>query len=153
MEKRILKASLFGYSKTSVCEYITKVNEEFSEKLIAISDEHKKECEELKVKIMLLENELIEYKRTYSNVTTALLDAQQHAAILKQQAEEENQRLRAKNLKKQAEQTKRIETYKSEIDRVRKELMFFSEKTDKELDDFITQLDAVRTECLEEDSV
>ena len=153
MEKRILKASLFGYSKTSVCEYITKVNEEFSEKLIAISDEHKKECEELKVKIMLLENELIEYKRTYSNVTTALLDAQQHAAILKQQAEEENQRLRAKNLKKQEEQTKRIETYKSEIDRVRKELMFFSEKTDKELDDFITQLDAVRTECPEEDSV
>ena len=42
MEKKTFKTSLFGYSKTSVCEYIAQINEEFSQRLMDVSEENKK---------------------------------------------------------------------------------------------------------------
>ena len=97
MDKGIIKSAFFGYSKTSVCEYIASKNEEFSRQLIELEKEHKKEKDELKGKIEAAEKEFAEYKKAHGEIANALLEAQQYAASLKQKAVEENECLVAEN--------------------------------------------------------
>ena len=40
MQNKLLKTSLFGFSKTDVCEYIAKINAEFNEKIDGIHKEY-----------------------------------------------------------------------------------------------------------------
>ena len=69
MEKRLLKTTLFGFSKTDVCEYIAKVNADFSKKLLTLSEEHKTEKDALTQKIADLEAELAKYKKVYADIS------------------------------------------------------------------------------------
>lgn len=133
MDKGIIKSALFGYSKTSVCEYIASVNEEFSRQLLELEKEQKREKDELKAKLEAAEKELDEYKKAYGNIANALVDAQQYAASLKQKAEEEHQLLVAENQRLNNEQTQRLSLYTFSIDRLRDELSSFTAETDEKL--------------------
>lgn len=139
MDKGIIKSAFFGYSKTSVCEYIAAVNEEFSRQLFELEKEKKKEREELKGKLEATEKELNEYKKAHGDIANALLEAQQHAASLKQKAEAENERLVAESQSRHQEQTERLALYAAAIDRLRSELSVFTADTDRRLADYYEQ--------------
>lgn len=146
MNKEIIGSAFFGYSKTSVCEYIASMNEEFSRQLMELENENKKEKAELKARINTLEKELNEKKKSHGEIADALLDAQQYAAIIKQKAEAENKKLIAENQKLQKEQSERLELYKAAIDKLRKELAVFSADTDKKLLEYCGQAEDIEKE-------
>ena len=129
MDNISLKSAFFGFSKTSVCEYIAQINQEFHEKLFAAAEESKKERETLKEKIDVLEKELSQYKKVHGDISNALLEAQQHAAELKAETEKENERIRSENARKCEEQTRRLESYRAEIDILRQGLACFAAET------------------------
>lgn len=133
MDKGIIKSTFFGYSKTSVCEYIADMNEKFSHQILELENEHRKEKEELKVKLETIEKELYEYKKAHGDIANALLEAKQYAASLKQRAEEENEQLVAENKRLHKEQSDRLELYATSIDKLRTELSFFTADTDEKL--------------------
>lgn len=137
MEKIILKNALFGYSKTSVCEYIAQVNEEFSNRLLSITDEHQKEKNELKSKMEALETELAEYKRVHGDITTALIEARKYATTLKQQAEEDDRRIREENAEKYKVQETRLASYITEVEELREQLTNFVANSEKQLQGYL----------------
>ncbi len=122
MEKRLLKTTLFGFSKTDVCEYIAKVNADFSKKLLTLSEEHKTEKDALTQKIATLEAELAEYKKVHTDISTALLEAQQYSLSLRKKAEEEDGRIREENAKKHQAETLRLNRYIYAINELREKL-------------------------------
>ena len=122
MEKRLLKTALFGYSKTDVCEYIADVNAEFSKKLLTLSEEQKTEKAALTQKIATLEAELAEYKKVHTDISTALLEAQQYSLSLRKKAEEEDGRIREENAKKHQAETLRLNRYIYAINELREKL-------------------------------
>ena len=133
MDKGIMKNAFFGYSKTSVCEYIAAMNEEFSRQILELEKEHKKEREELKGRLEATEKELNEYKNAHGEIASALLDAKQYAASLKQKADEETERLAAENKRLHKEQTERLASYAAAVDKLRSELSVFTADTDEKL--------------------
>ena len=146
MDKGITKSAFFGYSKTSVCEYIASKNEEFSRQLIELEKEHKKEKDELKGKIEAAEKELAEYKKAHGEIANALLEAQQYAASLKQKAVEENERLIAENQRLHKEQSDRLALYAAAVDRIRSDLSVFTADTDKRLAEYCSQAENIEKE-------
>jgi cell division septum initiation protein DivIVA len=146
MDKRIIKNAFFGYSKTSVCEYIAAMNEEFSRQLLDLENEHKKEKDELKVRLDATEKELDEYKKAHGDIANALLEAQQYAASLKQKAEEENEQLVAENQRLHKQQSDRLALYAAAVDRLRKELAVFTADTDKRLSEYCSQAEDIEKE-------
>ena len=77
MHKKLLKTTLFGFSKTEVCEYIARVNNEFNDKIDVLNSTHMEERNELLAKIADLEEELNKYRQANSDIAQALFDAQQ----------------------------------------------------------------------------
>ena len=133
MDKGIIKSAFFGYSKTSVCEYIADMNEKFSHQILELENEHRKEKEELKGRLEATEKELNEYKKAHGDIANALLEAKQYAASLKQKAEEENERLVAENKRLHKEQSERLALYAAAVDKLRSELSVFTADTDEKL--------------------
>lgn len=133
MDKGIIKSAFFGYSKTSVCEYIADMNEKFSHQILELESEHRKEKEELKGRLEATEKELDEYKKLHGDIANALLEAQKYAASLKQNAEEENARLTAENERLNKEQSERLALYAAAVDNLRSELSVFTADTDEKL--------------------
>lgn len=143
MDNKILKTSLFGYSKASVCEYIAQVNQQFSEKLMTATAENKAERAALNEKITSLEKELDEYKRAHGEISSAILEAQQYAAELKRQAEKEAAQMRTENAREKSVLDNRIEKYVSEIDKLRKQMDAFAKVTGETLDTYEQKLKVV----------
>ena len=96
MVKEILKSGFFGYSKSSVCEYIARMNEEFSQRLTAKDNENTSREAELRAQIASLreENQKLKEKQEMCirdrcdclpmcyhccNVRTAFYGGSQHA--------------------------------------------------------------------------
>lgn len=57
MKNKLFKTALFGYSKTDVCNYITRVEEDFNDKLEELTLNHKKDRDKLLLQIVTLEEE------------------------------------------------------------------------------------------------
>ena len=152
MENKMLKTGFFGYSKTSVCEYIAQVNKEFSDKLFLAAAESKEEKKEYKEQIARLETELAQYKQLYEDISAALLDAQQYAAKLKADAEAENRRQIAENTKYNNQQNRRIDDYRDAIDEIRKQLAYFAADADQKLQGYRDDIDAVRLKFQEQEN-
>ena len=150
MDKGIMKNAFFGYSKTSVCEYIAAMNEEFSRQILELENEHRKEKEELKGRLEATEKELDEYKKAHGDIANALLEAKQYAASLKQRAEEENERLAAENKRIHKEQTERLARYEAAVDKLRRELSVFTADTDEKLTAYFGKAEDIAKEFEEE---
>ena len=89
MKRKLLGTSLFGFSKTEVCDYITKANEEFNDKIASLTAEHTKEKNELLSQISALTEEINKYKQSNADIAQALFDAQQYATQLKAKSDAE----------------------------------------------------------------
>ena len=102
MVKEILKSGFFGYSKSSVCEYIARMNEEFSQRLTAKDNENTSREAELRAQIASLREENQKLKEKQEEIVGALVDAKSFAAELKAKAEAENQAQRSENTARNA---------------------------------------------------
>ena len=123
MQKKLLRTSLFGFSKTEVCDYIARVNDEFNSKIDLITAEHTKERNELTAQIAALNEEINKYKQANADIAQALFDAQQYATELKAKADGEYKEARDELLALKEAETDKLNTYREKIENVRKEIV------------------------------
>ncbi len=133
METTTLKSSFFGYSKTSVCEYIARINEEYSKKITDVYAEKDKMQQELRERIAQLEKENEHLRNNHDEVAAILLDAKTFADQLHTKAEAENQKLRAENKARSDAEIARIHTYQKSINVIQNEIRQLLETMDEEL--------------------
>lgn len=122
MQRKLLKTTLFGFSKTEVCEYIVRVNDEFNGKLDTVNGVHTKEKNELLFKIANLEEELGKYKQANSDIAQALFDAQQYAAELRAKADKEYTSATDELRMLKDAETGKLNGYRDSIEKLRKEI-------------------------------
>lgn len=123
MQKKLLRTSLFGFSKTEVCDYIARVNDEFNGKIDLITAEHTKERNELTAQIAALNEEINKYKQANADIAQALFDAQQYATELKAKADGEYKEAQDELLVLKEAETEKLNTYREKIENVRKEIV------------------------------
>ena len=123
MQKKLLRTSLFGFSKTEVCDYIARVNDEFNGKIDLITAEHTKERNELTAQIAALNEEINKYKQANADIAQALFDAQQYATELKAKADGEYKEAQDELLAFKEAETDKLNTYREKIESVRKEIV------------------------------
>lgn len=123
MQKKLLRTSLFGFSKTEVCDYIARVNDEFNSKIELITAEHTKERNELTAQIAALNEEINKYKQANADIAQALFDAQQYATELKAKADGEYKEAQDELLTLKETETAKLNTYREKIENVRKEIV------------------------------
>ena len=133
MEKLLMKTSLFGYSKASVCEYVAKLNEDFTRKLLGIMQDNEAKQQELQSKIASLEQENKRLRNEYDNISGAFLDARQYANNLRTMAEEENNNFRSANKQIYEEQIGRLKEFRDNINAVRDNLKALTESCDRDI--------------------
>lgn len=143
MDITMLKSSLWGYSKSSVCEYIAAMNEDFSHKLMATVKENDGRIKELEAKISQLETENNALREERDFVASVMEDAKKFSNELKEKAEQENKRFRESNTAYNNEQFRRIMQFSDGIDRVRNSMHSLIKSFDSELEkskDELTEL-------------
>ena len=123
MQKKLLRTSLFGFSKTEVCDYIARVNDEFNSKIDLITAEHTKERNELTAQIAALNEEINKYKQANADIAQALFDAQQYATELKAKADGEYKGAQDELLALKEAEMDKLNTYREKIENVRKEIV------------------------------
>ena len=123
MQKKLLRTSLFGFSKTEVCDYIARVNDEFNGKIDLLTAEHTKERNELIAQIAALNEEINKYKQANADIAQALFDAQQYATELKAKADGEYKEAQDELLALKEAETDKLNTYREKIESVRKEIV------------------------------
>lgn len=123
MQKKLLRTSLFGFSKTEVCDYIARVNDEFNGKIDLITAEHTKERNELTAQIAVLNEEINKYKQANADIAQALFDAQQYATELKAKADGEYKEAQDELLALKEAEMDKLNTYREKIENVRKEIV------------------------------
>ena len=123
MQKKLLRTSLFGFSKTEVCNYIARVNDEFNGKIDLITAEHTKERNEFTAQIAALNEEINKYKQANADIAQALFDAQQYATELKAKAAGEYKEAQDELLALKEAETDKLNTYREKIENVRKEIV------------------------------
>lgn len=133
MQKKLLRTSLFGFSKTEVCDYIARVNDEFNGKIDLLTAEHTKEKNELTAQIAALNEEINKYKQANADIAQALFDAQQYATELKAKADGEYKEARDELLALKEAETDKLNTYREKIEKVRKEIVSVLSDIDDQL--------------------
>ena len=133
MQKKLLRTSLFGFSKTEVCDYIARVNDEFNSKIDLITAEHTKERNELTAQIAALNEEINKYKQANADIAQALFDAQQYATELKAKADGEYKEAQDELLALKEAETDKLNTYREKIENVRKEIVSVLSNIDDKL--------------------
>lgn len=133
MQKKLLRTSLFGFSKTEVCDYIARVNDEFNGKIDLITAEHTKERNELTAQIAALNEEINKYKQANADIAQALFDAQQYATELKAKADGEYKEAQDELLALKEAETDKLNTYREKIENVRKEIVYVLSDIDDKL--------------------
>lgn len=151
MDKKAFKNSFWGYSKTSVCEYIARINEEFSRKFLSTIEEHEQIEKELREKIAKMEKENEQLRSRQNEVTAILLDAKSFAAELNDKAEAENRRMTAENTKRRMAELARIRSYGKRIDSIRDEIGNLLQVIDAELSQNRDRISALEDEEINQD--
>lgn len=151
MDKKAFKNSFLGYSKTSVCEYIARINEEFSRKFLSTIAEHEQIQKELREKIAQVEKENEQLRSRQNEVTAILLDTKSFAAELNDKAKAENNRMTAENTKRRMAELERIRSYGKRIDSIRDEIGNLLQVIDAELSQNRDRISALEDEEINHD--
>ena len=142
-----LKKGFWGYKKASVYEYITMMEEEFSEKLAEKVTEQKKQEEEYRTQITSLEKELEEQKKEQMTVAAALMEAVRYKDELQQEAREKMQEERAAWEKKLEEGEKELNGYQKQIAKVREMIQGLLQSMDAKSEEVEMQIQTVKAAC------
>lgn len=143
MEK-ILKSSLFGYSKKSVGAYISGMNEEFSKKLLEKEQECRRTVQGLEEQLEALRQEKEQLQAGRQEVAGALIDAKTFAAELMARAEEENRVQRAKNQVCHQAELRRLQALSAEIDALRESFRGAIGRMDAEMERYSAECQAAQ---------
>lgn len=146
MNHVLFKTALFGYSKESVCEYISELSEEFSQKLVDALAEQEKVQKELRERIRQLEQENESYKNQQFDLAGVMTDAAVFATGLRRKAEAENQEFCRQNEKKAAAEEQRILAYRAQINNIREEIRQLLNAFDAEIAAMDESLKELQTE-------
>lgn len=125
---------LFGYSKRSVEEYINKMNEEFSQKLLEKDKQTLKGVQSMRQELEKLRQENERLREERQEVAGALIDAKTYAAELRAQAQERDRAQREKNAALHQEERQRLQGLADRVDSLRKEFRDILISMDEELE-------------------
>lgn len=153
MQRTLLKTSIFGFSKTEVCDYITRVNNEFNGKIDALNAEHTKEKKDLQAQIAALSEELEKYKKANGDIAQALFDAQQYAAELKEKANEDYKNSQQELVAYKESETDKLNEYRQRIEQVRKDIASFLSDIDDKLTIHMSKTEDLITEYNSEEGI
>lgn len=134
--KTLFSTSLFGYSKKSVRDYISSMNEEFSQKALAKEEEFKTSLRAMREEIEQLRQENERLLAQREEVAGALIDAKQFAADLIGQAEREGHTLRARNSASYQAECQRLQAYAAQINSLRDRLHASIQAMDEEMEQY-----------------
>lgn len=140
----LFPTSLFGYSKTGVNDYISKLNEEVSRKLLEKEREHKEEVEALRAENARLAQENERLQALRQEVADALISAKDYASGLKRQAEEEDQIRRAAGAARQEAECRRIQAVAEQVDGLCRNFRDTLERMDRETAAYTEELQRLR---------
>lgn len=133
MDITSLKSGFWGYKKSSVCEYIAGVNEEFSHKIMDTLKDHDRQVRELNEKISQLEEENSVLREERDRVTKIITDAKVFSDELRAKSEAEDKKFRDSNMEHNKEQLDRINVFCENIDTIRDSVRRFLYAVDKDL--------------------
>ncbi len=126
-----LRSGLFGFKKSSVYQYISEIEQDYSAKLVQRNDQAARESDEHLRRISQLEAELEEQKHSNEAIKSekelialALIDARRYAEAVKKEADD-----------KAAEERKKLEAElderKAELDRYHEQIVAVREMFQK----------------------
>ena len=147
MESGEFRTSLFGYSKIDVCDYIARMNKDFSRQIMNYLEDQEKEKKILRDRIIRLEAELKEYKEQHSQVSNAILDAKKYAAQLKEESDCEQEKRRLEFSEWDEEQAQKIQSYWTDISGLRSHLQCLTKNMDTELEKYENRLESLKSHC------
>lgn len=153
MQKKLLKTSLFGFSKTEVCDYIARVNDEFNGKIDLLNAEHTKERNDLLAQIAALNEEINKYKQANGDIAQALFDAQQYAAELKAKADVEYKEAKNELISHKETEMEKLNVYRDKIERIRKDIVFLLSDIDNKLSSEIGKTEDLIAEYNSEEGI
>ena len=131
----------FGYTKASVCQYITQLNQDFSKRITEKDLAHENTVRELNARLERLEKENLRLREKQAAVSDAIIDAKHFSFALKEEAEEENRKSRLENAARNQAEQRRIYGYRQDIDKIRDALKNVLENIDSELDKIKSETD------------
>lgn len=146
----LFKIKLLGYEKASVNNYISKLNEEFSNKLLASEKEHKMTLEALQAENQRLKDENAKLLAERQEVADALICAHDYAADLRQQTETEEKVQREQNTARQMAEFRRIQSIAAHIHNLHEEFHSVMNKMDKELETYKVECSDLQSVLMEE---
>ena len=125
---------LFGYSKRSVQDYITKINEECAQKLLDRDKQTLKAAQAARQEMEKLRQENEHLRQEREEVAAALIEAKAYAVELKAQTEERDRAQREKNAALHQEERQRLQLLADRVDALRKEFREILIGMDEELE-------------------
>ena len=148
---KLFQTSLFGYSKRNVNEYLSRLNEEFSQKMLEKEHAHKKELQALQAEVEQLTKENAQLQAARCEVADALINARDYAAVLKRQAEEDDQKQRSRNTARQEAELGRIQAVAKHISDLQQTVRSVLESMDRELVRYRTECRRLQMEANRQD--
>lgn len=133
MDITSLKSGFWGYKKSSVCEYIAGVNEEFSHKLMDTLKDYDRQIQELNAKISQLEEENAVLRKERDSVTKIMTDAKAYSDDMRARAEAEDKKFRDNNMEYNKRQLHRIDEFGKSIDSILYDVRHLLDSVDKDL--------------------
>lgn len=140
MQIQEMKKGLFGYKKESVYQYVSALNEEFSQKLIEKDEKNEVLVKELRERTQALEAELERVKRESEDlrkkqlaVSDSIIDARDYAAQLKSETRRREQALYDQMEARMNKENRRLDGYTENIGKLREQIKDVLEKFDEEL--------------------
>lgn len=141
---KLFSTRLFGYSRSGVNDYISRLNEEFSRKLLERDQAHKGETEALRAEVERLTRENEQLQALRQEVADALISAKDYAAGLKRQADADDQAQRTVNAARQAAEARRLQDVAERISGLRRAFRGALEQMDGQLASYTEELQRLR---------
>lgn len=147
MKTEDLKTGFWGYKKFSVYQYITELEEDFSEKLLAKDEAYREELERERQRVQRLESELADLRGAYDEqrqeqklIADTLVEARRYAEQLKEETERQEQMLRRQLQEAFEGRSREIERYGGKVRQLREQLTAILQDMDRTTEQFLQEV-------------
>lgn len=129
-----LPTSVFGYKKSSVCEYIAQINEEFSHSVLEKDQYYSQQIKALQEKIEQLENENLKMKERQMDISRAIMDAHNVSEQVIASAENKAAKIKEKSAVFRNEEVNRLRDCQESIEKFKNSFRQLFEQINSDLD-------------------
>ncbi len=145
-----LPTSVFGYRKSSVCEYIAQINEEFSQNVLEKDQYYLQQIKILQEKIKQLENENLRMKERQMDISRAIMDAHSVSEQIISSAENKAAKVREKSEIFRNEEVNRLKDCRESIEEFKNSLRELFEQIDSNLNTTVLRVKDLCEKLLKE---